>query len=106
MKFCPECKSIIIPKKVDGKNIIKCACGYEEKDAEDLKFASKGKNTEIKDAEVMSNSDEQLPTTKSKCEKCANEEAYYWEIQTRASDEPPTRFYRCTKCKYTWRDYS
>jgi len=27
-------------------------------------------------------------------------------IQTRAADEPPTRFYRCTKCGHTWREYA
>ncbi|MEM4865380.1 MAG: hypothetical protein QXY09_02690 [Acidilobaceae archaeon] len=27
-------------------------------------------------------------------------------MQTRAADEPPTRFYRCTKCGYTWREYA
>ena len=39
------------------------------------------------------------------CEKCGNKEAFYWQIQTRAGDEPMTRFYRCTKCKETWREY-
>ncbi|MCD6114052.1 MAG: transcription factor S, partial [Thermoprotei archaeon] len=39
------------------------------------------------------------------CPKCGNREAYVWMMQTRAADEPPTRFYRCTKCGYTWREY-
>jgi len=30
----------------------------------------------------------------------------WWTQQTRSSDEPETRFYRCMKCKKTWREYS
>ncbi|MBI2112883.1 transcription factor S, partial [Candidatus Woesearchaeota archaeon] len=26
--------------------------------------------------------------------------------QTRGADEPETRFFRCTKCNYTWREYA
>lgn len=47
-----------------------------------------------------------LPTIKIDCEKCGNDEAVWWMLQTRSADEPTTQFYRCTKCKYTWRDYS
>ena len=27
-------------------------------------------------------------------------------FQTRSADEPTTRFYRCQKCKFTWREYT
>lgn len=47
-----------------------------------------------------------LPTIKIGCEKCGNDEAVWWMLQTRSADEPTTQFYRCTKCRYTWRDYS
>ena len=46
------------------------------------------------------------PTTKIDCEKCGHDEAVAWMFQTRSADEPTTRFYRCQKCKYTWRDYT
>jgi DNA-directed RNA polymerase, subunit M/Transcription elongation factor TFIIS len=47
-----------------------------------------------------------LPVSKEvTCPKCGNHEAYYWMIQTRAADEPPTRFYKCVKCGHTWREY-
>ena len=40
------------------------------------------------------------------CPKC-NAQGAYWHLrQTRAADEATTRFYRCTKCKHTWREYA
>jgi DNA-directed RNA polymerase subunit M len=47
----------------------------------------------------------ELPTTKIVCPKCSNLEAFWWMQQTRAADEPPTLFYRCKKCSYSWRSY-
>ena len=40
------------------------------------------------------------------CWKCKSNKCSYYQLQTRSADEPTTRFYRCTKCKYTWRDYT
>ena len=45
------------------------------------------------------------PKIKTKCEKCGHKVAYYWTQQTRAADEPETRFFKCEKCEYTWREY-
>jgi DNA-directed RNA polymerase subunit M len=47
-----------------------------------------------------------MPTVEIECPKCGNDRAYWWLVQTRSGDEPPTIFYRCTKCGYTWRQYS
>jgi len=49
---------------------------------------------------------ETKPIVEERCEKCSNKEAYFWTIQTRAADEAETRFFKCTKCNYTWREYS
>ena len=32
--------------------------------------------------------------------------AYVWQVQTRGADESSTQFLRCTKCNYTFREYS
>ena len=45
-------------------------------------------------------------TIKIDCEKCHGKEGVWWSFQTRSADEPETRFYKCTKCNYTWRDYT
>ena len=57
----------------------------------------------VGDKEAKLNS---LPTTKTDCPKCGHNEAFWWILQTRSGDEPPTQFYRCVKCSHTWRSYS
>lgn len=58
------------------------------------------------EVEVVSEDEETLPTTEATCEKCGHETAYFWLQQTRAGDEPETKFLKCAECKHTWRDYS
>ena len=107
LKFCPNCKSIMTPVKEGGKTVLKCPkCGTVV-DATGVKLVTKTvierKPTEA--PVVLVEKHETLPKTKAHCPKCGNDEAYYWIQQTRAADEPPTRFYRCTRCGYTWREY-
>lgn len=47
-----------------------------------------------------------MPTTTIECPKCHNMEAQWWFLQTRSGDEPPTQFFRCTRCGHTWRQYA
>ena len=93
-----------MPKKEKGKNVMSCSCGYSDKAAK----------TEIK--EVVEQQDEiqvieegaqddQLPITDAKCEKCSHDKARFWLVQTRAGDEPETRFFKCVECKHVWREY-
>ena len=37
------------------------------------------------------------------CPRCENNKAYFMMIQIRGGDEPATKFFKCTKCKYNWR---
>lgn len=46
-----------------------------------------------------------LPTTNAKCPDCGNKIAYWWLRQLRSADESEVRFFRCTKCSKTWREY-
>lgn len=48
---------------------------------------------------------EVLPLTLMQCPKCEHNQAYWWMQQTRGTDEPPTRFYKCSKCAHVWREY-
>ncbi|UCC18311.1 MAG: transcription factor S [Promethearchaeota archaeon] len=44
------------------------------------------------------------PITKRETPKCGNMEVETWQVQIRSSDEPSTHFFKCTSCKYTWRE--
>lgn len=47
-----------------------------------------------------------LPTVRIGCPKCGNNLAFVWQVQTRGSDESSTQFFRCTKCNFTFREYT
>jgi transcription factor S len=102
--FCPECGSILRPKLKAGKKVLFCSCGYtkpfDEEPTEIKETVDQRKKIEvIEQVEIH-------PKVKNKCEKCGNNVAYYWTQQTRGADEPETRFFRCTKCNLTWREYA
>jgi len=67
------------------------------------KISEKAKNHP--DVLILDKPAESLPTTEATCPKCENKKAFWWLQQTRAADEPPTQFFRCTKCGHTWREY-
>jgi len=107
MKFCPKCKSLLMPKKKKGSVVMECtSCGYvDTKGAETVIKETNKEKTKIEIVDPHK-ADENLPTTEATCEKCNNDTAFYWLVQTRAADEAQTKFLRCTKCGHTWRDYS
>ena len=111
VEFCPECSSLLRKKVVNGKAVLFCRCGYEEEienNDEEIKLKIKKKKQDLeKNLIIISEEDKisvNLKVTKI-CPKCENPEAETWQSQTRSADEPSTTFFRCTKCKYTWREY-
>ena len=102
--FCPECGSILRPKDKGNKKVLYCSCGFTKK-PEDETLELKEIVQGAKKIEVIEKV-ETHPKVKIKCEKCGNNAAYYWTQQTRGADEPETRFFKCTKCNYTWREYA
>ena len=108
MKFCDKCGNLLITEKKRGKMVLICRkCGKVARlKGEKVEF--KEELTEKKKDIVVMGKDEglaELPKTKIMCPKCENMEAFWWMQQTRAADEPPTMFYKCTKCGYAWRSY-
>lgn len=106
MLFCPKCGSLLKAKQEKGKTIMYCSCGFTNKNVEatEIKETIKSNDKEI---EIIHNDeDNMLPLIDIECSKCGHGKAYYWLVQTRAGDEPETKFLKCQKCKYTWRDYS
>ena len=101
--FCQKCGAIMLPKKSGSKTVLACSCGYSSKDTGSMMMkASVKQQSEV---EVVEKDIETLPLADNECGKCGHKKAYFWEIQTRASDEPATRFYKCEKCKHVWREY-
>jgi len=109
IKFCPRCRSMMVLAKEGGKTIWKCPkCGYvEEANASGAKLVEKTTLNRRDDKPIVltKSGEEALPKVRKVCPRCGNEEAYFWVQQTRAADEPPTRFYKCTRCGYVWREY-
>ncbi|MFP3195849.1 MAG: transcription factor S [Caldivirga sp.] len=108
IKFCPRCGSIMKPYKSGNGVVWKCPkCGYVENASTAVPLIEKAVIEHKPDEKpvVITKAAENLPKVKVTCPRCGNDEAYFWVQQTRAADEPPTRFYRCTRCGYTWREY-
>jgi transcription factor S len=84
-------------------------CGHTEKHGATLREAMSEELASVPQIKVVGDKEAKLnslPTTKIECPKCGNGEAFWWFLQTRSGDEPPTQFYRCIKCSHTWRSYS
>ena len=105
MEFCKKCGGLLIPKKSKDKVLSVCRnCSATYKEGSKIKIIEKVKpETKIK---ILEQKETDLPITENQCPECKNKESFWWMQQTRAADEPPTRFYKCTKCGYTWREYS
>lgn len=104
--FCPKCSSLLVPKKGHSKVAFYCSkCDKRYYPKDNLKVKEKRGKKKDKVIFMQSGKNDVLPKTTSDCPKCKNNKAYYWIVQTRASDEPPTKFLKCVKCEHRWRDY-
>lgn len=64
------------------------------------KIGSKKEVAVIRDKDL-----EIYPTIEGECKRCGHNKVYFWTMQTRATDEAETKFFKCTKCDFTWREY-
>ena len=101
MLFCPKCKSLLKPKFEKNKKVMTCSCGYSSEGGSTAVSEKVKTHKEIQVVEEI----ETKPLVDARCAKCAHGKAYFWSIQTRSSDEPETRFFKCEKCKHVWREY-
>ena len=108
MEFCPKCGGLMVPKKSGSHVVLICRRCGKKKTAKLKKFkisAHSGKKKgKILVIDKKSKIDV-LPKTDVTCPKCNNDKAYWWMQQMRSADEASTRFYKCTKCGYVWREY-
>ena len=93
-------------KQDDGKRVLKCrSCDFVKAIKGNLTVTHSIEKTPKDKIVVVEEDAIPMPVTKATCPKCGNNDAYYWTVQTRRGDEGATEFYRCTKCKHTWRNY-
>ncbi len=104
MMFCPKCGGLLLPKVDGNKKTMQCKCGYSTKQIDTAVLSEK--ISEKQAIDVVEKEIEPHPLTIVECPKCKHRKAYFWTVQTRASDEPETKFMKCEKCEHVWRDYS
>lgn len=103
MMFCPHCKKLM----VSSGGQLKCRkCGHIQEIA-DNKQMMKTHQRHEKEVTIVDSDKHMttLPTTSVKCPDCGHNTAEWWLRQLRSADESEVRFFRCTKCKHTWREY-
>ena len=108
MEFCDKCGSMMVPATDDdGNRVLKCrSCGYSKEIGKRKMSVSQDVDRTPRDKIVVVEDDSiPMPVTAASCPKCGHNQAYYWTVQTRRGDEGATEFYRCTKCRHTWRRY-
>ena len=107
MDFCPDCDARL-KKNQDG--LLACPkCAFVKEGAvKPNKKKSEENSSEflVMDESDMNQAKGLESTVPIDCEKCHNKEGVSWTFQTRSADEPETKFYRCTKCNHTGRDYT
>ena len=108
--MCPKCGSLMRLRSKGGKRILYCPkCNYEQEYSGSTLSISRSITHSEREKLIIIETEQKtrtLPIAKDViCPKCGNSEAYYWVMQTRRADEPPTRFYKCTKCGHVWREY-
>ncbi|MFO8019130.1 MAG: transcription factor S [Promethearchaeia archaeon] len=111
VKFCPECGSLLRKGTKKGQKYLICKCGYQEPlkvDEKERQKTIEKKKKEIRENTVVIKKEDRVsvhPEVTKECPRCDNNKAEAWQEQTRSADEASTSFFRCTKCKKTWREY-
>jgi len=108
LKFCEKCGNLLLVKKKREKIYLVCRKCHREYKTKGEKVTISEAVHEAKRGIVFMGKEEEvaeLPKTKIVCPKCENTDAFWWMQQTRGADEPPTLFYKCCKCGYSWRSY-
>ena len=99
-------------KDENGNMMLICPkCGYKaaSSNKDDLEITEEIEHNLAKELTAVIDEQEKnktLPTMEAYCKTCKKKQVVvYWQLQTRSADEAPTRFFRCTVCGTTWREY-
>jgi DNA-directed RNA polymerase subunit M len=105
MEFCPKCKTLMLPSR---KTTVCPKCGARTKaDKSDIVLKEKISHAAEKMPRKVSEIESTMPIADAECPKCSNKKAFWWTQQVVAGmggeDTQDTEFFRCTKCRHTWR---
>ncbi|WP_319540580.1 transcription factor S [uncultured Methanospirillum sp.] len=103
MMFCLKCGRML---KNQSGSFVCPGCGWTKDDAPGNLMTKVDKRKE-KEIVIVDDTEKihTLPTIAIRCPECGNNEAEWWLRQLRSADESEVRFFRCTKCSKTWREY-
>ena len=103
IEFCPKCKTLMLPSKKTA-TCPRCRSRVKAQKSDIVIKEKITKSVKEKVAKRAKEIEATFPTAKEECPKCKNKKAYWWVQRVRGGeDEPETQFFRCTKCRYTWR---
>lgn len=115
MEFCPDCGMRLVSHREKNSKkptfYLACPkCGYKKETGDKPPVVPKTIDHSSEENIAIIGKKAQklrtLPTVRIECPKCGNNTAYAWQVQTRGTDESSTQFFRCTKCNFTFREYS
>ncbi|EOA32313.1 hypothetical protein CARUB_v10015575mg [Capsella rubella] len=101
MIFCPTCGNLLRYEGGGNSRFFCSSCPYIAYIKRHKKQLLVKKSIE----HVVSKED--IPTaaeTEAPCPRCGHDKACFKSMQIRSGDEPESRFYRCLKCEFTWRE--
>lgn len=102
-QFCPNCKDILIPRKVKNKFIIECKkCGFSKNIKEPLIRTEKIKSKKEIGAGVVKDTN-LFATYPFKCKKCGYDKAEIIDQGVKYSDEESEVLFKCGKCGWAER---
>jgi|SRR3989344_4545869 len=108
MEFCQKDGTLMMPGKT-GKTSVCLKCGSRTKaNKDDIVMKEKITHEKAKRKRAPREILETETTVDAECTKCGNDKAFWWVMQAGSGlagteDLPDTEFYRCIKCKHTWR---
>lgn len=104
MHFCPICSSLLHLEQQQHMNLSCPACPYTYRLSTVI---STTQHRTVKAVEKVLGEEEEFKYGNKctvQCPKCPSDEALFMELQTRSADEPMTIFYKCTRCRFDWKE--
>lgn len=105
MHFCPRDGTLLMLDDMDGSTRFFChLCPYMYRIRTPVVYEVRPERKAVDDVMGGEEAWANVDKADAVCPKCANGEAYFFQLQIRSADEPMTTFYKCTSCGHRWKD--